>query len=197
MRKSYFLILIWLSVCGSAIMEAQAQPRLYSCSRSTIETYPEEEKRPVLQFLDEARALADRGARFFAEGRIQELYNLRRSSFRRENTEAKFREELAASEQAQGKILKYDYYAQSLLYGNPSEIDLQSDDSSVIYAVKTTVRETGAYLQIYTGREGKELVIIGFIMYFTSDSAAEPHSPQITESRCQFIEGPLKVKTPK
>jgi hypothetical protein len=196
MRKPHFLILIWLSVCGSAVIEAQAQPRLYGCARSTIETYPEEEKRPVLQFLDEARALADRGAQFFVEGRIQELYNLMGGSFRKENTEAKFRERLAAMEQGQGKILKYDYYSQSLVYVDPSEIDFQRDLTSVIYAVKTTVRETGAYLQIYTRREGKEPVINNFFLYYTN-SAAEQRSPQITESRCQFIKGSLIVKAPR
>ena len=52
MRISHFLILVWLTMRGSAFMEAQAQPRLYNCSRPTIEAYPEEEKRPVLQFPD-------------------------------------------------------------------------------------------------------------------------------------------------
>lgn len=52
MRISHFLILVWLTVCGSAFTETQVQPRLYSRSRPTIEAYPEEEKRPVLQFLD-------------------------------------------------------------------------------------------------------------------------------------------------
>ena len=195
MRKSHFLILLWLSVCVSAFTEAQAQPRLYSCSRPAIEAYPEEQKRPVLQFLDEARALADKSARLFAEGRVMELYAVMSTSFKRDHTEASFREFLADLEKAQGKVLKYEYRNQYLSYGNPDEIDLQSCSSSVAYDLKTTAGNEGVYLAVRTRRDGKELVVVNIDLSRFSPAALR--YPEARESACQFVEGPLKVKAPR
>src|SRR5262249_294875 len=134
MRKSHFLILIWLSICGSAFIVAQAQSRLYGCSRSTIEAYPEEEKRPVLQFFDEARALTDKSVKLLAEGRIKELYTLMSTLFRNEYAEARLWEKLADIEQREGKILEYEFRTQSLSYADPQEIGFQRDQSYITYA---------------------------------------------------------------
>jgi hypothetical protein len=195
MRKSHFLILLWLSVCGSAFTDAQAQLPLYSCSRSTIEAYPEEEKRPVLQFLDEARALADKSARLFAEGRVNELYAVMSTPFKNDYTEATFPEFLAAQEQMLGKILKYEYRNQSLSFGNPEEIDLQSSGSGVIYEVKTTSGNDDVYLDVQTGQERKEPVVVNITLRrFGPAYPPERRYRQVKESACLFIKGPLKVK---
>jgi hypothetical protein len=195
MRKSHFLILIWLSVCGSAFTVAQAQPRLYGCSRSTIEAYPEEEKRPVLEFFDEARALADKSVKLFAEGRIKELYPLMSTHFRNEYTEARLWEKLAGIEQSEGKIIEYEFRTQSLSYAYPPEIDFQRDHSYITYAVKTAAKGEGAYVGVYTKREGKEPVVVNIdLSRFSPDDPAEMRFPQARESACEFIKGPLKVK---
>lgn len=197
MQKSYFLILIWLSVCGSAFTAAQGQFRLYGCSRSTIEAYPEEEKRPVLQFFDEARALADKSVKLFAEGRIKELYPLMSTLFRNEYTEARLWEKLADIEQREGKILEYEFRTQSLSYAYPPEIDFQRDQSNIAYAVKTAAKGDGAYVEVHTKREGKEPVVMNINLYrFSPDYPAERRFPQARESACEFIKGPLKVKAP-
>ena len=199
MRRSHLLIVIWLSVCGSAFTEAQAQPRLYGCSRSTIEAYPEEEKLPVLQFLNEGRALADRSVQLFTEGRIKELYAMMSTTFKKDTTEAGFREKLAALEQGQGKVLEREYRNQSLSYSVPSEIDFQRDHSFVLYTVKTTAREDGAFLGVYTRREGNEPVVVNIDMsQFSPDTPAElRYPPPPRKVACPFIEGHLKVKAPR
>jgi hypothetical protein len=181
--------------CGTAFTEAQAQPRLYGCSRPTIEAYPEAEKRPVLQFLDEARALADKSAQLFAAGRLRELYALRPVSFRKEHTEEVFRQMLAALEQREGKILEYEYRVQSLIYTDPSEIDLQRDFSEILYAVKTTKREDGAFLRVLTRREVVVQIDMG---HFDPDYPAGLRYSQASgDTGCPFIKGPLKLKAPK
>ena len=197
MRKSHFLILIWLSVCGSACTVAQAQYRLYVCSRSTIEAYPEEEKRPVLQFFDEARALADKSVKLFAEGRMKELYPLMSTNFRKEFTEARLWEKLADVEKREGKILEYEFRIQGLSYAYPPEIDFQRDKSFVTFAVKTAAKGEGAYVNVITGREGKEPVVVNIDLgRFSPEYPTELRYRQDKGSACEFIEGPLKVRAP-
>jgi hypothetical protein len=180
-----------------AFCVAQGQPRLYGCSRSTIEAYPEEEKRPVLQYLDEARALADKSVKLFAEGRIKELYPLMSTLFRNEYTEARLWERLADIEQREGKILEYEFRTQSLSYAYPPEIDFHRDQSTITYAVKTAAKGDGAYVVAHTKREGKEPVVMNITLdRFSPDYPAERRFPQARESACEFIRGPLKVKAP-
>jgi hypothetical protein len=108
-----------------------------SYARSAIEACPEEEKkRPVLQLLDELRELADRSVRLFSEGRVNELYALMSTSFRKEYTEGRFREYLVASQQRGGKELHYEYRNQFVkdISGSLKTID-QGDYSIVWYAL--------------------------------------------------------------
>jgi hypothetical protein len=198
MRKSHFLLAICLSVCGSAFTEALAQWRLFHCARNTIEAYPEVEKRPVLQYLDEGRALADTCVRLFAEGRTQELYNLMRSSFRKETIEADFRGKIEAMTKMEGKIIKYDYSHQSLSYTAQSqEFYLEDVGSNVSYAVKTALREEDVYFRVDTQLEGKVPVIAKFELFFSPDVTAYLRSPQSERSGCPHKRSPLKVVHPK
>src|SRR4051812_33984402 len=46
------------------------------CLRSTIASYPEDQRRPVLNYLDEARHVADDFVRLLAERRYDEMSKL-------------------------------------------------------------------------------------------------------------------------
>lgn len=158
MRKSHFLIFIWLSACGLAFTEA-SQPIIRYYPRSAIEACPEEEKkRPVLQILDESRALADKSARLITEGRVKELYALMSTSFRKAYTEARFQEYLAASKQRVGKEKHYEYRNQIVMdySGSLTEID-QGDLLIVLYAF--TGGTDIVLLKVYTRREGLNPVV--------------------------------------
>ncbi|MCI0388239.1 MAG: hypothetical protein MOB07_05675 [Acidobacteria bacterium] len=197
MRGSRFLILIWLSVCCSAFTEAQAQPDVEYYRRSTIEACPEENKRPILQFLDEARTLADRSVRLYAEGRIKDLYALMSTIFREDNTEASFRELIAALKLREGKVLERDYHDQSLMdmYGSPLEFDPQKDFSIVRYAVKTTASGDGIFLQVRTRREGIKPVVarIDISQRAGPNTSAERRDPQSPGAPiCPVIRDSLK-----
>jgi hypothetical protein len=193
MRISHFLILIWLSVFGSAFTEAQAQPIIRYYARSAIEACPEEEKkRPVLQLLDELRALADRSVRLFAEGRVNELYALMSTSFRKEYTEGRFREYLVASQQGGGKELHYEYRNQLVkdISGSLETID-QGDYSIVWYAF---AGGADIVLQVYTRREGVKPVVERIdTSHVISDTPAERRGSQAPRDYvCLGIEDSLK-----
>jgi hypothetical protein len=191
------LILLWLSVCGLASTEAPSQPVIKYFYRSSIEACPEEKKRPVLRLLDEARARADRTVRLFAEGQIMELYALMSMSFRKEYSEARFLELLAAMEQREGKILKHEYHDQFLMdvSGSPWEFDPQGDRIIVRYAIKTTGREDGAYLKARMRLEGTEPVVerIDISHDVSPDTSAKrPETQAPSGAVCPIIRDSLK-----
>src|SRR5262245_60528158 len=196
MRRLHLLMIIWISACGAVFTEARAQPIIKFFSRSSIEVCPEEKKRPVLQFLDEARALADSSVRLLAEGRSKELYDVMSTSFKKGNTEASFREFLAALERREGKVLEYEYRDQSLMdvYGNPWEIDPQKDFSIVRYSIKTTTNGGGLVLQVRTRRQGIEPVVERIDMSHDvspATSAKRPETQSPREAVCPIIRDSL------
>src|SRR5215813_8142943 len=81
--------------------------------RATIEAYPEADKRPLLDFLDAARATADQAAQFFAQGKSAALYTLMISAFKNRVTVSGFEEAMSDLEDREGKIVSYEYRNQA------------------------------------------------------------------------------------
>ena len=105
MRRSFLPITLFLLFSVSAFTETGAQRTAVICLRSSIESYPERERRPVLQYLDEARRVADEFVRLLAEGKYDEIYKLDKGVRIWVQGQANIKVDLATYEQKHGKIV--------------------------------------------------------------------------------------------
>lgn len=195
MRRSSVITLIWLLLCLFVVSEIQAQPRLFGCMRSALESYPEAEKRPVIKYLDEARELADQEAKLFAEGRIAELYSGLSPSTKELHSAKEFRERFAEYERKYGKVLDFEYREQSLLFNDPTILDLRNVLTLTRYAVRTSGQDDGVVLEIQTTQNGASPVLGEIEMWrFDTSYPIEKRFPKATgNGGCELVRGPITV----
>lgn len=201
MRRSYLLVFASLLVGGIAFSKVQAQPISYgSCTRQQFESYfemhPEQEKRPLTQFFDNARKVADNSVKLLVAGQLDELYS---SMTPQALSKDKFREYVANLEQRDGKVLDYKFLDQVLLFSGPSELDLQDGGLLVThYSVRTTRREDHTYLSIWTrGVKSTPMRQAIEIDYYEPDHPGpfdDASRKAAAERGCSSIRGTLKMK---
>jgi hypothetical protein len=125
--------------------------------RTTIETYPETERRPILDYLDGARTVADKVALNFAAERDVELDGDFSRLARDRGQKIFVREYANMVRKVYGSVTSYEFRGQVLEASaeNPDVKDLQRARSAVYYAIRTAKRPEGElYLIIRTIRIG-------------------------------------------
>jgi len=112
--------------------------------RTTIETYPENERRPILDYLDGARIAANRVAELFATGRDLELDD-EFAAMAKRGQKVFVREYVNRIRQTYGSVKSYEFRCQVLEAPaeNPEAPDLQRARSAVYYSFSTPKRPNG------------------------------------------------------
>src|SRR5215204_6202338 len=111
------IVLLLLFQC-LVFTEVKAQAITVGCSRSTIESYSGNEKLPVLRYLDEARRVADKFMRLFAENEFDEIYKLHKDMkilVVKTPNDGAISMSLEAVRQKYGQITRYEYRDQVLI----------------------------------------------------------------------------------
>jgi len=194
MQRTYLLIFAFLAVCVWSGLEVRAQPRLYGCTRSGFETYPEAEKRPVIRYLDAARKVADKSVRVFFEGHIDQLYSAMSLSFKESHTEKDFLEKFAAYEGQIGKVLDYQYRDQAFTYDNPEHIDLHNGWVTTRYLARASGWDGGVIIEVNTAQPDSTPLLTGIeILRFDAATSVDTLYPKGTGEPCPWIKGPLTI----
>ena len=185
------------SVYASPFSDTRAQSILFGCSRSTIESYPEAEKQPLLQYLDGARATADSAMQLITEGKIGELYEMMSAAFKEKTTVSEFARTMATLEQRHGRITRYEYRDQGLQYSAQRPIDLQRSWSEVWFAVEATSSESKyVFVSIRTKCDGEGHVLVRIHITWSADDVPtwfrSPDAP--VEPTCPQFPGHIEVK---
>lgn len=119
--------------------------------RSTIETYPEAEGRPILRFLDQGRVVADAAARDMVAGRTAEVIGRLQETAKATGQTVDTAGIVEQFHAAYGTVTSVEFRSQAIVgFGsNPDVHDLTSVLAATFYAVRTTKYPTeGLYLQI-------------------------------------------------
>jgi hypothetical protein len=140
------LLALLLTVLVSSFSAGQVNPakgRVFL--RTTIESYPEDERRPILDYLDGARSAADKVALNFAAERDAEL-DIDFSRVARDRGAKIFVREYANMvRRVYGSVTSFEFRGQALEASpeNPDVHDLARAKSAVYYAIRTTKRPEG------------------------------------------------------
>jgi len=123
------------------------------CSRSILECYPEDQKRPVLLYLDESRQVADEFVQLLAEHKSKEISTLHKPLSVWIQGKPNREVDLATLERELGEITHYEYRGQEVYYLCYREIDLVRGEAATWYVVRTANSKASfATLQIATRR---------------------------------------------
>lgn len=156
------LAIVFILVAATAAAHPQASGDK-GYLRSTIESYPDADKRSLLQYLDAARATADQAAASLAEGKSASLFAMMIAPFKERTSLSDFEQYMSALEEKQGKVISYEYRNQALLYtaDSHSMSELQKAQCQIWYAVKTSkVDSDGVFLLVKTATEGDRHVVV-------------------------------------
>jgi hypothetical protein len=199
MRRS--LLFVSLLICGVATFEVSAQPIGWgSCTREQFETYfvthSDEGKRPVLEFFDAARKVADDSVMLFIAGQFDDLYS---GMTPRASTKDKFQERLENLMQSEGKVLGYNFLDQVLLFSGPSELDLRNGGLLITdYSVRTTKWEDHTYLRMWTRSVNSVPMLQEIELEHYGPGLPDPvqnvFARDTTKRGCLSISGQLKTK---
>lgn len=206
MRKSPLPIIVFLLLYVLSIAEAGAQDIFVGCNRTTIESFPEQEKRPVLLYLDQSRKVADEFVRLLAEGKFDEIYNLNKMVRIYVHGDPNIEMDLATFEQKQGRITHFEYRNQEIAWQLATELDLR-ETVVTWYSVKTTRTKSGLVsLQVSTSKKRDEQKSLFEHVFYKDWSEAPPlprapswlskAKPAIERGSCPTMNGSLKVKAP-
>jgi hypothetical protein len=153
MRRLLLPIVALVLFTTSASPDAGAQLTVTSCRRSRIECYPEDQKRPVLRYLDESREAADEFVRLLADQKGEEISSLHKGLSVIIAGEPNNMVDLATLERALGEVTHHEYRGQEIFYVFSDVIDLTRGRAATWYVVKSTKSEAGfATLQVTTRR---------------------------------------------
>ena len=125
--------------------------------RTTIETYPEAERRPILDYLDGARIVADRVARNFAAEFDFELDGEFSRLAKTRGQKIEVRDYANQVRRTYGSVTLYQFRCQVLEAPaeKPGVIDAQRARSVVYYSISTAKRPNGdLFLTVKTMRIG-------------------------------------------
>ncbi len=123
--------------------------------RSTIETYPEAEARPILTFLDQGRVVADDATRDLLAGRNAEVFGRIQETARQMGQSVDADGAIEQIKAMYGTVTSVEYRAQGIVgFGNNPDVhDLSKVHAATWYAVRSTTHSSeGLYLQISTLR---------------------------------------------
>lgn len=204
MRKSFLPIIIFLLLYVSANTEVGAQAIFATCNRSTIESFPEQEKRPVLLYLDESRQAVEEFLRLLVEGKFDEIYKLNKKVKIYVQGNPNVAMDLTDFDQKQGRITHFEYRNQGVIWDLPtSEIDL-SGTVGTWYSVKTTKTKNGIVsLLVHTHKSGnKQSPVFDSVFFYewrrlknrSVPSWLNKVNPPIERGNCPTINGSLNVK---
>ena len=149
-------LLLTLLITGLSAGQ-DAKPKDAVFPRSTIETYAEAERRPLLDYLDGAKIVSDRVALNFAAARDAELDSDFSRLERARGAKIFAREYANMVRQVYGSVISYEFRGQALEVAaeKPDARDLQSARSAAYYAIRTEKRPDGElFLIIRTIRIG-------------------------------------------
>jgi hypothetical protein len=149
------LLLTVLMVGLSAGQDKPAKDTVFL--RKTIETYPEDKRRPIIDYLDGARIVADKVVLNFATQRDVELDGDFSRLARDRGQKIFVREYVNMVRNVYGSVTSYEFRGQVLEASaeNPDVNDLQRAKSAVYYAIRTAKRPEGElFLIIRTIRIG-------------------------------------------
>lgn len=124
--------------------------------RSTILQYPEDERRPIIEYLDAARWVADDAMYWFVRGRDERLLG-QKALARTDQTIPDFSPGFAFMREKYGKMTSYVHLGQALeSLGEPPDVhDLNRATSMVYYHVRTEKRQDmGLFVVVRTARRG-------------------------------------------
>lgn len=163
-------LLVMLLLVAPAPLSAQVQiTETAGFLRTTIETYPERERQPILDYLDGARSVADEAALELSTNHQDLVYDGIAATARQlgQMIDAKsFAAQMAATF---GDVTSFEFRSQALEArgAEPDVHDLARATSAVFYAVRTTKRpDGGLFLVIRTVRIGTAHRLVG--LNFTS-----------------------------
>jgi hypothetical protein len=146
--------------------------------RTTIETYPEAERRPILNYLDGARIVADRVARNFAAERDFELDGEFAHLAKARGQKIDVRDYANLVRQTYGSVTSYGFTCQVLEAPaeKPDVNDAQRARSIVYYSISTAKRPNGdLFLTVKTMRIGN----LHAASYFSINNYSGKTSPCI------------------
>lgn len=156
MKRVLQTLLITLLVTGLSTGQV-TKPKDTVFLRKTIETYPEAERRPILEYLDSARTEADKVALNFAASRDEQLDSDFSRLERARGQKIFVREYVNMVRQVYGNVTSFEFRGQALEASpeNPDVRDLQRARSAAYYAIRTSKRQDGElFLIIRTVRLG-------------------------------------------
>jgi len=149
--------IVALAFCVSSASAQLQVTKSAGFLRTAIETYPEDERRPILDYLDAARGVADRAAGQLASGHGEDVFREVEATAKATGQQIDTREAAGLIEGLYGAVISYEYRAQAIeAFGAKPEVhDLAHATSAVFYAVRTTKRPDGdLFLAIKTVRIG-------------------------------------------
>ena len=144
--------------------------------RTVIETYPEAERRPILDYLDGARIVADRVIRNFAAELDVELDGEFANLAKARGQKIDVRDYATMVRRTYGSVTMYAFKCQVLeaLAEKPGVIDLQRARSIMYYSISTAKRPNGdLFLTVKTIRIGNSHAA----SYFSVDNYSGKAAP--------------------
>jgi len=165
MRKLSVPIVVVLLMAFSSFPDARAQLEYVGCSRANLDCYPEDQKRPVLDYLDESRPVADDFVRLLSEHRLDDVPKIPGGISAWIMGDPNVEVDLATFDRALGEISDHEYRDQRILYDSLGArgIDL-SGEVVTTYAVRATKSKADRALLRVTTRtmdEGTRIVVTG------------------------------------
>jgi hypothetical protein len=201
MHKLNSSIVILLLLQCFVFTEAKAQAIASDCLRSTIESYPGNEKLPVLRYLDEARRVADEFMRLFAENEFDEIYKLHKGMeilVAKKTNDGAVPMSLEAVRQQYGRIIRYEYRDQALLYTLDGPIELRGTVLTR-YAIETANAQSGdLYMHVETHKydEKDSSRLSSSSLRELNDESPERQYYDSPQKTCYGMERELKVRIP-
>jgi hypothetical protein len=155
-RRVLQTLLLTVLVAGLSVGQA-TKTKETVFPRAAIEEYPEAERRPILEYLDGAKIVADKVVANFATNSDEEL-NADFSRLAKARGQKIFiLDYVNMVRQVYGVVTSYEFRGQALEASaeNPDVHDLQRARSAVYYAIRTAKRPDGElFLTIRTVRIG-------------------------------------------
>jgi hypothetical protein len=140
---SIFAFAVSIGSCGAQLPLAKKA----TYQRTAIEAFPEDERRPLLEWLDAARVVADRSAQQFASGHSQDVFNAMEATARALGEGADVKNLAREMRRVCGTVTGYEYRAQVLEEPRRTPDghvhDVAHATSTVYYALQTTRRSAG------------------------------------------------------
>jgi len=155
-RQILQTLLLVVLVCAVSIGQA-AKTKETVFLRTTIETYPEAERRPILDYLDGAKIVADRVVTSFATNNDESLDSEFGRLAKARGQKIFVREYVNMVRQIYGPVTSYEFRGHALEASpeNPDVHDLACARSTAYYAIRTAKRPDGElFLIVRTIRIG-------------------------------------------